>query len=84
MVTRCMSLVWRTPSLTAFHDGSRRISTVTSARPGPTFWHRQVLGPSGVALCFGVLAASSSLCPLRGRPTELIRQVSGLGPLFGG
>ena len=31
-----MSLVWRTPSLTAFYDGSRRISTVTSARSGPT------------------------------------------------
>ena len=29
-------LVLRTPSLTAFHDGSRRISTVTPARPGPT------------------------------------------------
>ena len=23
-------------------------------------WHRQVLGPTGVAVCFGVLAASSS------------------------
>ena len=34
-LTRCMSLVWRTPSLTAFHVGSRRISTVT-ARSGPT------------------------------------------------
>ena len=47
-------------------------------------WHRQVLGPTGVALCFGVLAARSSVCQLRRRLTELIRQVSGLRPLFGG
>ena len=47
-------------------------------------WHRQVLGPTGVALCFGVLAASSSACQLCRRLTELIRQVSGLGPLLGG
>ena len=46
-------------------------------------WHRQVLEPTGVAVCLGVLAASSSVCRLR-RLTELIRQVSGLGPLFGG
>ena len=46
-------------------------------------WHRQVLGPTGVAVCFGMLA-SSSLCQLRRRLNELIRQVSGLGPLFGG
>ena len=47
-------------------------------------WHRQVLEPTGVAICLGVLAASSSACQLRHRLTELIRQVSGLGPLFGG
>ena len=47
-------------------------------------WHPQILGPTGVALCFGVLAASSSVCQLRRRLTELIRQVSGLRPLFGG
>ena len=47
-------------------------------------WHRQVLEPTGVAVCLGVLAASSSVCQLRRRLTGLIRQVSGLGPLFGG
>ena len=47
-------------------------------------WHRQILGPTGVALCLGALAASSSVSHLRRRLTELIRQVSGLGPLFGG
>ena len=47
-------------------------------------WHRQVLVPTGIAVCFGVLAASSSACQLCRRLTELIRQVSGLGPLFGG
>ena len=47
-------------------------------------WHRKVLGPTGVALCFGVLAAWSSVSQLRRPHTELIRQVSGLGPLFGG
>ena len=47
-------------------------------------WHRQVLEPMGVAVCVGVLAASSSVCQLRCRLTELIRQVSGLGPIFGG
>ena len=39
--------------------------------------HRLVLGPTGVALCFGVLAASSSASQLRRRLTEVIRQVSG-------
>ena len=47
-------------------------------------WHRQVLGPMAVALCFKVLADSSSVSQLHRRLTELIRQVSGLGPLFGG
>ena len=47
-------------------------------------WHRQKLGPTGVALCFGVFAASASVSQLRRRLTELIRQVSGLGSLFGG
>ena len=47
-------------------------------------WHRQVLESTGVTGCFGVLAASSSVRQLRRRLTELIRQVSGLGPLFGG
>ena len=47
-------------------------------------WHRQVLGPTGVAVCLGVLAASSSASQLRRRLTQLIRQVSDLGPLFGG
>ena len=47
-------------------------------------WHQQVLEPTGVTVCFGVLAASSSVCQSRRRLTELIRQVSGLGPLFGG
>ena len=47
-------------------------------------WHRQVLEPTGVAVCFGVLAASSSVCQLCRRLTELIRQVSSLGPLYGG
>ena len=46
-------------------------------------WYRQVLGPTGIALCFGVLAASPSVSQLRRRLTELIRQVSGLGPLSG-
>ena len=59
-------------------DGNLRTS-----RPDVA-WHRQVLGPTGVALCFGVLAARSSVSQLRRRLTELIRQVSGLGPLFGG
>ena len=35
-LTRYTSLVWRTPSLTAFHDGSRKIPTVSSTRSGPT------------------------------------------------
>ena len=47
-------------------------------------WHRQVVEPTGVAVCFGVLAATSSVCQLRRGLTELIRQVSGLGRLFGG
>ena len=47
-------------------------------------WSRQVLGPTGVALCLGVLAASSCASQLRRRLTGLIRQVSGVGPLFGG
>ena len=47
-------------------------------------WHRQKLKPMGVAVCFGVLAASSSVCQLRRRLTALIRQLSGLGPLFAG
>ena len=47
-------------------------------------WRRQVLGTTGVALCSGVLAASSSASLLRRRLTELIRKVSGLDPLFGG
>ena len=47
-------------------------------------WHRQVLEPTGAGVCLGVLAASSSVCQLRRRLTGLIRQVSGLGPLFGG
>ena len=47
-------------------------------------WHRQKLKPMGVAVCFGVLAASSSVRQLCRHLTELIRQVSGLGPLFGG
>ena len=47
-------------------------------------WRRQVLGPAGVALCSGVLAASLSASQLRLRLSEFIRQVSGLGPLFGG
>ena len=59
-------------------DGNLRAS-----RPDVA-WHQQVLEPMGVAVCFGVLAASSSVCQLRRRLTELIRQVSGLGPLFGG
>ena len=45
-------------------------------------WHRQVLGPTGVALCLGMLAASSPTSQLRRRLTEHIRQVSGLGRLF--
>ena len=32
-------------------------------------WHRQVLGPTGVALRFRVLAASPSVCQLRRRLT---------------
>ena len=44
----------------------------------------EVLGPAGVELCSGVLAASSSASRLRRRLTKLIRQLSGLGPLFGG
>ena len=59
-------------------DGSLRAS-----RPDVA-WRRQVLGPAGVALCSGVLAASSSASRGHRRLTELIRQVSGLGPLFGG
>ena len=35
VLTRCMSLVWRTPPLRAFHDVRRRISTVASTRAGP-------------------------------------------------
>ena len=46
-------------------------------------WHRQGLGPTGIALCVGVLAARASVSQLRRRLTELIRQVSGLGPLSG-
>ena len=57
-------------------------SKLRASRPDVA-WHRQVLGPTGVALCFGVLA-SSSVRQLRRRLTELTRQVSGLGPLFGG
>ena len=59
-------------------DGNLR-----SSRPDIA-WHRQVLGPTGVALYVGVLATRSSVSQLRRRLTELIRQVSGLGPLFGG
>ena len=59
------------------------IGTLRAFRPDVA-WHRQVLGPTGVALCFGVAAASSFVCQSRRRLTELIRQVSGLGPLFGG
>ena len=47
-------------------------------------WHRQVLGTADVVICSGVLAASSSASRLRLRLTELIRRVSGLGPLLGG
>ena len=47
-------------------------------------WYRQVLGPTGVALCLGMLAASSPASQLRRRLTEHIRQVSGLGRLFKG
>ena len=47
-------------------------------------WHRQVLGTADVAICSGVLAASSSTSRLRVRLTERIRRVSGLGPLFWG
>ena len=47
-------------------------------------WHRQVLGTADVAICSGVLAASSSASRLDLRLIELIRRVSDLGPLFGG
>ena len=47
-------------------------------------WHRQVLGPTGVALCSGALAAGPSASRFRRRFTELIRRVSGFGPPFGG
>ena len=57
--------------------------TLRAFRPDVA-WHRHVLEPTGIAICLGVLAASSSVCRLRRRLTELIRQVSGLGPLFGG
>ena len=59
-------------------DGNLRVFRPDVAR------HRQVLEPTGVAACFGVLAATSSVCQLRRGLTELIRQVSGLGRLFGG
>ena len=59
-------------------DGNLRASRPDIA------WHRQVLVPTGVTLCFGVLAASSSVSQLRRRLTELIRQVSGLVPFFEG
>ena len=55
-------------------DGiSRRESeaNVRTFRPDVA-WHRQVLGPEGVALCSGVLAARSSASWLRRRLTELI------------
>ena len=58
-------------------DGNLRVFRPDVAR------HRQVLEPTGVAACFGVLAASSFVFQLRRRLTELTRQVSGLGPLFG-
>ena len=47
-------------------------------------WCRQVLEPTGVELCSGILAATSSASLLRLRLKGLIRRVSGLGPLFGG
>ena len=47
-------------------------------------WRRQVLEPTGVELCYGILAASSSASLLRLRLKRLIRRVSGLRPLFGG
>ena len=47
-------------------------------------WCPRVLGPTGVALCLELLAASSSASQLRRRLTEFIRQVSGLGPFFRG
>ena len=59
-------------------DGNLRASQPDVA------WHRQVLGPTGVALCFGVAAASSFVCQSRRRLTELIRQVSRLGLFSGG
>ena len=58
-------------------DGNPRAS-----RPDVA-WHRQVLGPTGVALSFGVWAVSSSVRQLRRRLTDRVRQFSGLGPLFG-
>ena len=59
------------------------IGTLRAFRPDVA-WHRQVLGPTGVALCFGVAAASSFVCQSRRRLTELIRQVSRLGLFSGG
>ena len=47
-------------------------------------WRRQVLGPTGVELCLGILAASSSASLLHLRLKRLIRRGSGLGPRFGG
>lgn len=46
-------------------------------------WRRQVLGTAGVAMCSGLLAASSSSSRLPRRLTQLARQVSGPAPLFG-
>ena len=37
-LTPCTSLVWRTQSLMPSHDGSRRLATVTSTRPGPMYF----------------------------------------------
>ena len=47
-MTRCKSLVWRTPSLTVFHDGRRRISTVTSEPPRVPA--RRCLAPTGTGV----------------------------------
>ena len=85
MLTRCSSLVWRTPSLTASHSGSRRLSTVNriGLRPNANCC-RQVLGTAGAGICSGVLLGSSTVSRLRRRLTDLTRQFSGIEPLSGG
>ena len=81
-LTRSTSLGWRTPSLMAPPDGTRRLSTVTFTRFSPTlrgtgrFWVQRTppyAQPAHPAVSCAIVS-----------PSVRTHRVCGLGQLFGG